>query len=78
MCMEVFNVTLCSTEVLYIDMYIVHTIIHMHRVSVCIAETNTYVRTCAVTLLHYYIGHIPVPVPLAGCGPMFETGHVAR
>ena len=51
---------------------IVHTIIHMHRVSVCVAETNTYIRTCAVTLLHYYIVHIPVPVPLACCGLLFD------
>ena len=44
----------------------------MHRVSVRIAETNMYIRTCAVTLLHYYIVHIPVPVPLACCGLLFD------
>ncbi len=32
----------------------------MHRVSVCIAETNTYIRSCAVKLLYYYVVHIPV------------------
>ena len=48
----------------------------MHRVSVCIAETNTYIRSCAVTLLHYYVVHIPVPVPLACCGLLFATDHV--
>ena len=44
----------------------------MHRVSVCIAETNTYIRTCTVTLLHYYVVHIPVPAPLACCGLLFD------
>ena len=50
----------------------VHTIIHMHRVSVHIVETNTYIRTCTVPLLHYYVVHIPVPVPLACCGLLFD------
>ena len=55
-----------------LTLLLVHTIIYMHRVSVRIAETNTYICTCAVTLLHYYIVHIPVPVPLACCGLLFD------